>query len=46
MKPASQPVNMSVRKGQLTTEQQRHKEMQDTLKEFSFGAVGTVIINI
>ena len=40
MKPASWPVDLPVRKGQLTREEQRHKDMQDTVKEFSFGALG------
>lgn len=40
MKPSSQPVHLPVRRGQLTREQQQHKDMQDTVKEFSFGALG------
>ena len=40
MKPASWPVDLPVRKGQLTREEQKHKDMQDTVKEFSFGALG------
>ena len=46
MKPSSQPVHLPVRRGQLTREQQQHKDMQDTVKEFSFGALGTVCFTL
>jgi hypothetical protein len=40
LKPASLPVHMPVRRGQLPRQQQKRKDMQDTVKEFSFGALG------
>lgn len=45
MKPASQPVHLPTRRGQLTREQQKQKDMNDTVKEFSFGALGMFSVN-
>lgn len=40
LKPASSPVHLPVRKGQVTTKTQRQKNMKATLSEFSLGAFG------
>ncbi|XP_046859542.1 uncharacterized protein LOC124452928 [Xenia sp. Carnegie-2017] len=40
MKPATKPVHLPVRKGQLPWKQQHYKNMKGTIREFSYGALG------